>query len=213
MDKDDLLAKRSEILPAQDRRKTAFFRIWCLAEIGYAKETALTQPLSIIIRCGSQDRSKVHSHPQEAFVPDPKTLAKMAALIDVSKAEASVQSDRQRIFAEIEQSPGGCDHINKLVRATCKTTLAAESYTQVFGELGVKLSAAACGDHAYNITEQGFRAAASFGYTGLVAKVLDLHAFMVFSEDHLDGSSALSVAAAEGQVIDCVVIRCFFVSF
>ena len=120
MDKFAALRRDLHLIPDTDKKKLAFFRVWCLVEIAHARQCSLEGPksMAIVMKCGERCLGLEAADAYHAFKPDSKMLWKLGGLVDVAHAEATVEADRERIMADIARD-GGCDIINRMVRATC----------------------------------------------------------------------------------------------
>jgi hypothetical protein len=86
IDRDAIVEQRSDLLPAEERRKCAFFRVWCLLELAAAAACGA----SVVMLVGESDAS--------GFVPKDEMLDDLYHLVDVSHADATFESDKQLIF-------------------------------------------------------------------------------------------------------------------
>lgn len=107
LDWDVVSSRRSNVLEPLTRRKIAFLRAWCLVEI-FAAITS-THDLALTMAGGNYE---IHES-GHVFRSDEDMLEKMAHLIDVENAEASVESDKQFILDELRKY--GLDFVNKTI--------------------------------------------------------------------------------------------------
>ena len=128
------------------------------------------------------------------FSGDMEMVHNMLDMIDVAKAEASVEADRVRILSEIEASEGGTTGLNSMAKTFTDTALAGMGSPDV--------QAAACGDPLdldgdLEPTQLAMLlvAAAGGGYEALVLKLLEARADPT---EICSGSNALMAAAASG---------------
>ena len=117
----------------------AFFRVWCLVEIQAARFSGAT----IIMKAGKYNKdiglensSMVNS--ENIFVADAPMLTNMAYIVDVRHASATVKTDEERILKSVQESDGGFDGLNQVVRSTIQGAAVSALYPEV--------QAAACGD-------------------------------------------------------------------
>eukprot|EP00615_Pteridomonas_danica_P006120 CAMPEP_0114340302 /NCGR_PEP_ID=MMETSP0101-20121206/8292_1 /TAXON_ID=38822 ORGANISM="Pteridomonas danica, Strain PT" /NCGR_SAMPLE_ID=MMETSP0101 /ASSEMBLY_ACC=CAM_ASM_000211 /LENGTH=697 /DNA_ID=CAMNT_0001473531 /DNA_START=215 /DNA_END=2308 /DNA_ORIENTATION=- len=103
-------------IPIHIRPLINCFRIWCLAELGAAKE----YHKQIIFRAGKSvlyPREKNEDDDGASscihkFEGDADALDILKFGVDCREASATIDSDRVRILNEIENSPGGCEALN-----------------------------------------------------------------------------------------------------
>lgn len=160
MSASDALSRKSGLIPASDRKKIAFLRVWCLVEIAAATRN---KDMPIIMKCG---RHVVSFDGSVTFESKDNMLFTLAQFIDIKNAEATVASDKIRIIDDIEKSLT-VDRLNDVVKGV------------LIGAFGISVhqgnyvQCAACGDSGaiqkiYKNTEESLLAAASGGYTTLV---------------------------------------------
>jgi ankyrin repeat protein len=99
-------------VPKVARCSVPFFRVWCLVEL----QAAQSSNKPIIMKGGNRDPSSVY--PNIRFVPSYDMLSKMEYLVDVEKAEATVEADKIRILQQVRASPGGSIGLNRSVQAS-----------------------------------------------------------------------------------------------
>lgn len=157
----DAFYYRSDKLSPETRKKIAFFRVWCLVEMHAAIEI---NGMAIVMKGGHHTRT---SGGFIGFKSYPGMLSKIGYMIDIHNAEATVQSDRDRIMADIEKNPGGVDALNRSVRAAVFGGQNCAQYPLV--------QCAACGDqHAIDsLTAESIVAVASGGYLNLLHRLID----------------------------------------
>eukprot|EP00939_MAST-03C_sp_MAST-3C-sp1_P003170 g3170.t1 len=172
MTMDDIMRQNIASIPANDRRKIAFFRVWCLVEIAAAREYSVSKEhdLNVVMKCGELGRypKKPSDTMSGALVSDGEMIDRLSILVDVAKAEATVESDKERIMTYIGKSLG---QLNKMVRATC---LAAHSAC----DLPV-IQTAACGDFKTIKAVQDELADAKSLYTASAGGYLNVVKYLV----------------------------------
>eukprot|EP00967_Tisochrysis_lutea_P139962 scaffold254956_cov28-Tisochrysis_lutea.AAC.1 len=124
-------------VPDAAKQLCAFFRVWCLVEIAAALEAklpvvmlvggsriggdipaALPPPGPVAATGGAEiaDPADPDSSPFTLeFIPNPSMLNRLYWLIDITRAAATVEADRERILAEVASSPG-TEAVNSLAR-------------------------------------------------------------------------------------------------
>ena len=90
MGQDEVYMKRVHLVPAEERKRCAFLRVWCLVELA----AALAAALPVVMLVGAADA-------QGKFEPNDGMLDNMYYLVDIDQAEATVASDVEKIFDEI----------------------------------------------------------------------------------------------------------------
>ena len=75
----------------------AFFRVWCIVELVTALR--LHKPVIMLVGSSAADGSL-------RFEPNRSMLGNLSLLVDVASASASVDEDRVRILAEVQEAPG-----------------------------------------------------------------------------------------------------------
>lgn len=159
-------------------------RVWCLVE---AHKACTMQGMPIIMKGGSyalrEDDGAI------IFEPDWLMLWRLMDLVDISKAEATVESDKERILNDIVNGVG-VNRLNSVIRGAI-----AGAYSAAFLEDSIVVQCAACGDseplkQTLSNPTSIFSAAAS-GYLNLLAKILDSGVDVNLKSDH-SGSSNLS---------------------
>ena len=98
-------------VPDQAKSSVPFFRVWCLVEL----QAARVSNKPIIMQGGQRDVTS--SYPNIQFNSSYNMLSKMNHLVDVEKANASVEADKIRILQQVNQSPGGAAALNRSVQA------------------------------------------------------------------------------------------------
>ena len=110
MERNDVVAQRSDLLPFEERKKCAFFRVWCLLELAAAAACGA----SVVMLVGESDGG--------AFVPKDEMLDDLYHLINVAHADATVESDKKLIFETLMPQTMGLDtqasiaRVNQLAR-------------------------------------------------------------------------------------------------
>ena len=96
------IASGVAVVCSSDRRMLAFFRVWCLVEIG----AALHHSRAVLMKAG---RHSVGEGGAVRFEADREMLEKMMLLVNVMEAEATVPADRDRILRDVQAAPGGAE--------------------------------------------------------------------------------------------------------
>ena len=105
MDRGEVVAQSSHLLPLDERKKCAFFRVWCLLELAAAAACSAT----VMMLVGSADEDF-------AFVPNDETLDDLYHLIDVRNADATFESDKALIFDTLLPQTMGLDPATSIAR-------------------------------------------------------------------------------------------------
>ena len=90
MGQEEVQLKKVHLVPAEERKRCAFLRVWCLVELA----AALAAALPVVMLVGAADT-------QGKFEPNDGMLENMYHLVDIDLAEATVASDVDKIFDEI----------------------------------------------------------------------------------------------------------------
>ena len=93
-----------------------FFRGWCIYELFFAMNT---EAVTVIIKCGGHhvsESSLPTNMTPHIFKDDPEGIFRIAALIDINRADFSQPSDRDMIFGKAQAYPGGLDGLNMMVK-------------------------------------------------------------------------------------------------
>ena len=90
MGQEEVQLKKVHLVPAEERKRCAFLRVWCLVELA----AALAAALPVVMLVGAADA-------QGKFEPNDDMLDNMYYLVDIDQAEATVASDVDKIFDEI----------------------------------------------------------------------------------------------------------------
>ena len=134
----DCVKRKVELISESERKKIAFLRVWCLVEIAAA---ALKAGMTLVMKCGNHVIDS--SSGSVRFESKADVLYKLSMLVDISKAEATVASDKARILHDIEQQQsGGIEHLNQVIRGVLSGAHMLASY----GDKGPTVQCAACGD-------------------------------------------------------------------
>jgi hypothetical protein len=190
-----ILLRKTELIPASDRKKIAFLRVWCLVEIAAAAKKA---DMPRIMKCGSY---RINSDGSVGFDSKLTLLMILVFLIDINKAEATVESDKNRILADI-QSTLSIEGLNGIVRGV----LAGARCIAEFAEVGSVVQCAACGDlralqYMKANCSKSLHAVASGGYVTILEQLLQSN-IDVNAKDN-NGSTALIYASIGGHV-NCI---------
>ena len=138
IDVGDLFQRKVELISESERKKIAFLRVWCLVEIAAA---ALKAGMTLVMKCGNHVIDS--SDGSVRFESKADVLYKLSMLVDISKAEATVASDKARILQDIEQQQsGGIEHLNQVIRGV----LTGAFFLARYGDKGSTVQCAACGD-------------------------------------------------------------------
>jgi hypothetical protein len=111
----------------------ALTRVWCLYEITHchAAERSQPPPAALSLTMAPSERGRF----LRALAQDYDGARRAPIRFDARRADASVQSDREAIFALIARTFGkgddddGIEHFNGLVRAALESALAAFSWS------------------------------------------------------------------------------------
>ena len=188
----DMFSGNIYALPEDIRRKICFMRVWCLVEA----QQACKMGIPFIMKCGSYT---LDDEGEVVFKGNSKALHKMSYLVDVSKAEASVASDRERILKSIEAGVGA-EKLNSTIRGSV-----ISSYALCDKSSSSIASCAACGDqdalqmvlqHEGNIVD-----VSGLGFLNLIRTFIEQEADVGVQDN--DGETAL-MYASEGGHIECV---------
>mmetsp|Transcript_4294 Transcript_4294/g.13559 ORF Transcript_4294/g.13559 Transcript_4294/m.13559 type:complete len:152 (-) Transcript_4294:681-1136(-) len=82
MSADDARAGKIELVPPAERKRCAFWRVWCLVELA----AALAESKPVVMLVGSRQ-------PSGEFEPDPRMLVNMYRLVDINDSEATLPED------------------------------------------------------------------------------------------------------------------------
>ena len=161
----DAMLRNSFALPLNIRKQICFMRVWCLVE---AHKACSIKGMPIIMKGGSYALRE--SDGAIMFEPDWLMLWRLMDLVDICKAEATVESDRERIINDIVNGVG-VDRLNSVIRGAI-----AGAYSAAFLDDSIIVQCAACGDseslsQALCSPTSIFSASAS-GYLDLLAKFL-----------------------------------------
>lgn len=127
----DLVTTKTLDVPFEVRVQIAFLRVWCLVEI----HAAVVARVAIVMKGGSFARTDSGAI---EFRTNSEMLSTLSQVIDINKAEASVESDKERILAEISASVG-VSTLNEIVRGVV--------YGGYMCTFDPAVQNAACGDH------------------------------------------------------------------
>lgn len=162
--------KKLSLIPKRDRQKIAFYRVWCLVEIAAAFKMHKMGKLNIVMKCGSLARVPTNVHDLRGVLRhDRNMIHRMSELVDVRRADATVEEDRIRILNRIGSE---CVELNRMVRATCLASHSSLEHPEII--------AAACGDlHVSSVSsflerepERAMYIAAGGGYENVVKYLL-----------------------------------------
>ena len=131
----DAVAGRSELLSEGVRKQISFMRVWCLVE---ACQAAQIESMPYILKCGSYKKESDNSI---LFDSDPIMLMHLPFLVDIEKAEATVESDRLRIINEVRNTIG-IEKLNSVIRGSVNAAFTASA----FKDNVATIQCAACGD-------------------------------------------------------------------
>ena len=170
MERTDVLSRKIDLISANDRKKIAFLRVWCLVEIAAAAEKP---DMPRIMKCGGHSIDRQGDIDLISFTSNNDLFVRLGFMIDINNAEATVESDKDRILNDIEKSVT-IDHVNHIVRGI----LLGGGVIAEQGTLGSIVQCAACGDPnalQYIVSEpnESLLAASSGGYVSLVEMLLD----------------------------------------
>ena len=104
MDDDAVFSKR---VPDEAKMKCAFFRVWCIVEL----EAALRAAIPVVMLVGS---GEAQCDGSTVFRTERSMLPNLLWMVDVKQAAASRESDKTRILADVDNSPGGIKGVNSL---------------------------------------------------------------------------------------------------
>jgi hypothetical protein len=166
----DVISRKIDLIPANDRKKIAFLRVWCLVEIAAAAEKPY---MPRIMKCGGHSIDRHGDIDIIRFTSNLNLFLKLGIMIDINKAEATVESDKERILNDIEKS-SSVDHVNHIVRGI----LLGGAYISARpGTLGSIIQCAACDDpdaiqYIVSKPNDSLQLTASGGYVSLVKMLL-----------------------------------------
>jgi ankyrin repeat protein len=193
LDWSDVRSRNISKLPLSVRKLIAFLRVWCLAELNKA---AMMPNMPIIMKCGSHNLLDDGS---VRFTSDYDTLFNLCFLIDIKKADATVQSDKDLILAAVEISCG-IEHLNHVARGALSGSTSLVQF-----ENAAVIQCAACGDEKsieiIKADPKSIFGVAAGGYTVLL-KLLILSGTNVHDKSN-DGNTPLMFASKGGH-LDCV---------
>ena len=195
LDHCDVLARKTELIPVSDRKKISFLRVWCLVEIAAAaKKIGMLK----VMKCGSY---RLNADGSVRFESKTCLLGKLSRLIDIKHAEATVESDKNRILTDIQGSLT-IDYLNGVVRGV----LAGAEGIADLGDNGSAIQCAVCGDveaikHVLSQPSQNILAVAGGGYVKLLEMLLDAGADVNTTNE--DGDTAL-IYASDGGHVSCI---------
>eukprot|EP01035_Chromulina_nebulosa_P069265 gene69265-biopygen8006 len=109
MNNEDVIGRR---FPAAAKARVPFLRIWCLYEIFHAAK----EGKPILMKCGSCRLEGPEGKRAIRFDSNPDMLRKMYYAIDVEHADATVPSDKTKIFDTILSHKEGVVGFNGRVR-------------------------------------------------------------------------------------------------
>jgi len=193
--------RKIDLIPAVDRKKIAFLRVWCLVEIAAAAKKI---DMPIIMKCGSH---KVNSDGSIEFESKSDLLKNLFFLIDINQAEATVESDKERILSGI-QDHFTVEGLNGVIRGV----LIGALVIAIFGDIGSIVQCAACGDRSalqFIMTDptKSVFAVAAGGYKKILQMIIKTRV-NVNAKDNVCWT-ALMHASAGGHVssIDMLIAR------
>ena len=132
MDRQLALKKDISQIPDQDRKKIAFYRVWCLVEIAAACEMVKLGKMNIVMKCISlkEDVPKTSANllGGKLLAENQRMIERMSQLVDVRNADATVEADRVKIMNKLGKS---CVELNRMVRATCLAVRSAVGCPQI----------------------------------------------------------------------------------
>lgn len=189
----DICSRRSEVIPFSERKKIAFFRVWCLAEVNQA---ASMKKIPIIMKCGSYDLS---DDGLVKFVSNRDMLHNLCQLIDIRQADATVSSDKEMIMTSIANSYG-VDALNNTIRGAL---YAGYEISRI--ENSSLVQCAACGDREAFMSliedSASIVAVASGGYIALYEDMIKAgYKLNIHATGGNNSGSLLMFAAAGGHL-------------
>ena len=189
----DVLSRNVRKLPLSVRKLVAFLRVWCLAELNKA---AMMPSMPIIMKCGSH---KLLDDGSVRFTSDYEMLEKLSYLIDIKQSDATVQSDKDRILADVDNSCG-IEYLNHVARGAL---LGARALVEI--KNSAVIQCAACGDkNSLEIVKadpESILGVAAGGYLVLMNLLLCSGANIHYKDNN--GLTSL-MAASQGGNFDCV---------
>ena len=91
-----------------------FFRGWCIYELFFAMNT---EGVTVIVKCGGHvSKSAASKYSPHPFKDDPEGIFRIAALIDINRADFSQPSDKELILGKARAFRGGLDGLNVTVK-------------------------------------------------------------------------------------------------
>lgn len=195
LDHCDVMARNTCLIPPSERKKISFLRVWCLVEIAAAAKKA---DMLKVMKCGSY---RFDTDGVVRFESKPFLLGKLSRFIDIMNAEATVESDKSRILADIQGSLT-IEYLNGIVRGV----LAGAEGIADLGDQGSKIQCAACGDlEAIKLVlsqpSENILAVAGGGYVKLLEMLLAEGSDVNTTND--DGDTAL-IYASDGGHVECI---------
>ena len=123
------------------RKKIAFLRVWCLAEIYWASKA----DISLVIKAGKINRaSRKTGKNSFIFENNKKILRNLSHYIDIKTADATFPEDKDMIMKKIEGNNNGIQKLNDKVRG-----IIISSIWSIDDENAKLLQNAACGDYRH----------------------------------------------------------------
>lgn len=108
MSADDARAGKIKLVPPAERKRCAFWRVWCLVELA----AALAENKPVVMLVGSRQ-------PSGEFEPDPRMLVNMYRLVDINDSEATLPEDVALILdAMLPQILGLADRVQAPLQST-----------------------------------------------------------------------------------------------
>ena len=184
MGEEEVHMQKVHLVPAEERKRCAFLRVWCLVELA----AALAAALPVVMLVGEADS-------QGEFVPNDGMLENMYHLVDINRAEATVASDVERIFDEIMPQVLGASS-----RSECVTRINALAKGAVNGSQQImwyrEVVQAAAGNMAplralsRKEAHQALRAAASAGLLSPMRELISMGVNVNQHSNHRDDDSS-----------------------
>lgn len=200
----DIRDKNFDVIPDATKANFSLFRLWCLVEL----HTALLSRVPIIIRHGRYHHSLSLSLPFSRSISSyiyqdhPQILSSLLPLVDLLHAQTSLESDKDRILKEVEESPGGYEGLNTMVKCIvkgkCSFTVSEVVLMAVCGDkdaLNTILTSVA------TLLQDYLVQAASGGYLEIVRRILEKEREKEkLLEGRSHGMTCLMAAAYGGHV-------------
>ena len=185
----DYYLKKFEI-PKNVGQKICFLRVWCLVE---AFQCSITPGMPFILKAGRYRKNEITGELEFETMPN---LNRLQHLVDIERAEASVEKDKRMILEMVEGKGGGIAHLNGRIMGAIS---GAYSAMLLNGPSDYAVPSAACGDvKAKEIVmrdESSIFCTAANGFTTLLYEMIKMGSFDMHAHDVEFGGTCLVWAA------------------